>query len=152
MHRIIGAAASVLLLTACSGGAAEPSPAETPSSADVAAASAVPSATPSEQDPAPETPLRFGIIGHCSTEGGTLVGMGYGFTPGGEYLTEAYDPKGNPYTEFDNTGTADAQGRITTWRWPCTGDPAGVYEVTIFDITTTRSQDDEFEILPPPTP
>ncbi|HZM64124.1 MAG TPA: hypothetical protein VFB59_03260, partial [Candidatus Saccharimonadales bacterium] len=67
-----------------------------------------------------------------------------GFTPNGEYRTQAWYPDGTPYTHlFDGgKGRADATGSTPNWTWDCKDgannrpDPNGIYIIKMTDVTT----------------
>lgn len=88
--------------------------------------------------------LTFVLYGSCSSEGGTIAGVGTGFTPDGGYVTQVFrvlnDRPDIPYTKaFNNIGHADSTGRIMNWSWPCAGDTPGNYRVIITDLGTVTA-------------
>lgn len=98
-------------------------------------------------------PLRFQVAGSCTSAGGTLYGVGSGFTSNGPYVTQVTYPDGKPYNVPDPEGTASADGATPKWAWPCNyqgkGDPPGKYTVTIIDRTTNRSATTTFTVGKP---
>jgi hypothetical protein len=90
--------------------------------------------------------LHFRVVGQCMVGSGTLFGVGTGFTPGGNYVTEARLPNGNPYYRIGNPETADPRGATPDWEWHCadtepgTGQtyPAGIYRVRLTDLETGK--------------
>jgi hypothetical protein len=93
--------------------------------------------------PTPE-PLKFRVIGSCTSNEGTLTSVSSGFTPDGPYTTEAWYPNGRPYTMIENPGYASASGSTPGWSWPCAegandkGDPPGTYKIKVTDLTSKR--------------
>lgn len=92
------------------------------------------------QDPAyhAPTPPHFQVVGTCTTAGGTLTSVSSGFAPGAEYSISAAYPDGTPYRLAFPTGTTRADGSVA-WRWPCKGDPPGIYSTTLVDEGTGDS-------------
>lgn len=101
--------------------------------------------TPSSTASAEQEELSFEIIGTCTSEAGTLTSVSSGFTPGGNYTTEAWYPNGDPYLGLDNPGRVADNGSTPAWNWNCAlgenegGDPPGEYRVKITDNATGRS-------------
>jgi len=99
-------------------------------------------------------PLRFEVVGSCTSAGGTLGNRSSGFTPGGHYRTTAAYPDGRPYTNFllGAVGTASRDESVS-WSWDCQGDPPGTYWTQLTDEATGRSTGRvPFTIGSPPQP
>jgi hypothetical protein len=140
---IVGLMVLGLLVTAC-GGSGETNGARATSSPT---ASAGHSNEPAVQE------LGFVVVGKCTSKSGTLTANGSGFTPNGQYTTEAWYPDGKPYIGIANPGTASSEGTTPGWEWPCAegekegeGDPPGTYKVKVTDNTTGKSVETTFEV------
>lgn len=95
-------------------------------------------------------PVTLSISGSCTTQGGMLVGISSGFTPGGPYDVVAAYPDGSPYGGLRG-GTAGDDGSIV-WEWPCEGDPAGEYTTWVVDTATGRTTGEVHFTIDNPTP
>jgi hypothetical protein len=93
------------------------------------------------QDPKPSPPpppLHFQVVGSCTSAGGTLTAVSSDFTPGSPFSVSATYPDGSPYPLAYTTGTVHADGSVT-WRWPCAGDPPGVYYTALIDLSDSNA-------------
>lgn len=110
-----------------------------------------------EKDPPapPPKPLVFDVTGTCTSQGGELSNRSAEFTPGGQYAISATRPDGSLYPLDSDSGTVAADGSVG-WKWPCKGDPAGMYTTELVDGSTGRTVEGSFTIkeveAPPPSP
>jgi hypothetical protein len=97
--------------------------------------------------------LTFKTAGQCTSNSGRVFGIASGLTPGGKYVTEMWDPDGQPYTNLPNPGTSDEHGGTPNWYFTCyAGKAPGKYKVRIADLTTGKSSAAyTFEVLRPVT-
>lgn len=121
-----------------------PTPTATKSPLPTVEPTAGPSATREGTDtigePTPSaSPLEFSVIGECRTVGEKLLAESSGFTPGGQYRSEAWYPGGARYPLDFTVGTANSDGTVN-WGWTCEADdPAGTYTTTVTDLKTGRN-------------
>ncbi len=91
------------------------------------------------------TVLSVQLTGSCNDIGGYRLSS-TGFTPNGQYRTEAWYPDGKPYLYLldRGLGKADSSGATPNWKWDCRNgpngkpDPNGTYHIQMTDLTTGR--------------
>lgn len=105
-----------------------------------------PASTP---QPAPAEDVKLKINGSCTPDGGELVGVSSGFTPGGEVSIAAWHSDGRQYANLKTTAIARPDGSFP-WRWPCKGDPPDTYGTRAVDLSTGRHVDAFFTITAAP--
>lgn len=92
----------------------------------------------------------FRINGSCTTKSGTLLGVGSGFSDSALYQTVVTKPDGSSYdlSKDFQFGTTSETGTIelNSWKWPCKGDPAGTYSVSIKDLSSKKVAKTKFTI------
>ena len=124
-----------------------------PSSGTGSTAASQPSRTPSPGAAASTNGLSVQVTGSCGDAGGFRL-KSSGFTPNGQYRTDARYPDGRPYTYLlsGGKGRADADGATPGWTWNCMDGPGGqpdtpgVYSITITDLTTGKSVSTSLEV------
>lgn len=148
MRFSLAAASLVLLATVAGCGGSNPSSTSEPEPTPSVSQTSTTASTPT-----PLPPLKFEVKGACTSAGGTLYGVGSGFTPNGTYLTEVTAPNGKPYNVPDPEGKASSEGTTPNWAWPCVyqgkADPPGTYKVKIVDRETDRSVTTTFVVGKP---
>ncbi len=85
-------------------------------------------------------PLRFEVLGSCTSAGRRLGNSSSGFTPGGAYTDEVLTPDGRPYSGplYTAKGVVSAEGSVG-WTWRCSGtDAPGTYRTRITDEASHR--------------
>jgi hypothetical protein len=143
MRRALSGLSAALLVLAVTGCTNDP-PTADPSPSPVQSEGVEPTLKPPKA-PKPKGPLKFRVVGSCTSTEGTLTSVSSGFTPSGPYNTEAWYPSGTPYTMIDNPGYASSRGSTPNWSWPCAlgannkGDPPGTYKLKVTDLTTGKS-------------
>jgi hypothetical protein len=143
---------AAMSLVGCSGDEA-PAPAPVPQvqvEPDASVAT-LPAAGPEAAD----SGLTVQVVGECGQPGSKGLRLkASGFTPNGQYMTEAYYPDGKRYTYLLNGGygAAATDGSAPSWSWECylgpnnTQDPPGEYKLTMHDVPTGRSVSTTFTV------
>ncbi len=99
----------------------------------------------------PPPPLSFEVVGTCTTDRGVLTAKSSNFTSGASYSVAASYPDGSAYKLDSTLGTVRADGSVG-WRWPCAGDPPGLYATSLVDLGTGREVEAHFRVGAAPQP